>query len=115
MSIHYLPCRNEKPFSLTVEKPSRQATWEVWDHETRKWEPLGENKTKVTIGGYPLSIDPTSSTAIRYLEHILPDGDGHHVLVAYQWLSEDKICIGIVRSDVEFKGGHRTPPKWAQV
>lgn len=99
---------------LEVKRPSRSHRWYKWVPLDAEWKDLGSDALAF-VGGYTLHTDPevVPHTAAVYLEEILPSCDGWHVMVAYRWVEDREVYVGLVRSRAAFTRGSRQAPPWA--
>lgn len=107
--------------TLDAKRPSKLDPWELWSHEDARWVDL-KSTSKAVVDQYVMpTTNEQGRDAAAYLQEILPDCDGWHVLALYrhpviegkQVLGE--VALGLVRSRAEFKQGKREPPDWANL
>jgi len=116
MSIRFDEQRGQ---TLEAKRPSKLEPWEQWSHEEARWVSLGRGP-KVELEPYMMpAINENGRDAAGYLQEILPDCDGWHVLIAYVWVTptgaDREVLLGLARSKVEFKQGRREAPDWSNL
>ena len=107
--------------TLDAKRPSKIDPWEMWSHEEARWVDL-KGASKALVDSYLIpTLNEQGRDAAAYLQEILPDCDGWHVLILYQHpIVDDKpnlgeVLLGLVRSRVEFKQGQRETPHWTNL